>query len=81
MPDYVYGGAADIDRAIGFLVGLDNSQSNALAVLQIDDVLAELQGEYEKSVADPAYRPTNDVIARLSGYLAMADDQENPALS
>lgn len=80
MAEYNYGGAADIDRAIGFLVALDNNQSNALAVLQIDDVITELQGEYEKAVADPGYRPDEDVLARLSGYLEMADDNDNPKL-
>jgi len=42
MPDYTYGGPADIDRR--------------------------------------SYRPSDDFIARLSGYLAMADDSENPRL-
>jgi hypothetical protein len=81
MSDYVYGGAADIDRAIGFLVNLDNAQGNALAVLQIDEAIEELQAEYRKASADASYRPDNDFIARLSGYLEMADDSENPALS
>jgi hypothetical protein len=80
MSDYVYGGAADIDRAIGFLVALDNSQRNAIAVLEIDEAIDELQTEYTKSAADPAYRPDNDFISRLSSYLAMADDAENPKL-
>lgn len=74
MAEYTYGGAADIDRAIGYFVALDNGQDNALAVLQIDDVITELQGEYEKAVADPAYVPDDDFIARLSGYLEQADD-------
>jgi hypothetical protein len=81
MADYVYRGAADIDRAIALLVDLDNSQSNALAVLQFDQAIDELQGEYTKSVADPDYRPDDDFIDRLSGYLAMADDRENPQLN
>ena len=81
MSDYEFGGAADIDRAIGFLVALDGEQRNALAVLEIDDAIEELGAEYEKSNADPAYRPSNDFIARLSGYLAMADDRENPELA
>ena len=81
MAEYVYGGAADIDRAIGVLVALDNSQSNALAVLEIDDAITELKTEYDKAVADPAYRPDEDFIARLSGYLALADDRENPELA
>ncbi len=81
MADYVYGGAADIDRAIALLVDLDNSQSNALAVMEFDQAIDELQGEYEKSVADSDYRPDDDFIERLSGYLAMADDWENPQLN
>jgi hypothetical protein len=74
MAEYNYGGAPDIDRAIAYFVALDNDQSNALAVLQIDDVITELQTEYEKVVADPAYVPDEDFIARLSGYLDKADD-------
>ncbi len=81
MADYVYGGAPDINRAIGLLVDLDDSQSNALAVLEIDDAISELKSEYDKAVADPGYRPDNDFIARLSGYLAIADDRENPELA
>lgn len=81
MADYDFGGASDIDRAIGLLVALDNNQSNALAVLQIDDAIAELQVEYDKCVADPSYVPSDDFIARLSGYLEMADDRENPDLA
>ena len=81
MADYAFGGPADIDRAIGFLVALDNEQRNALAVLEIDDAIEEAQGEFTKASADPAYRPSDDFIARLSGYLAMADDHENPKLS
>jgi len=80
VAEYIYGGAADIDRAIGLLVALDNSQSNALAVLQIDDAITELNAEYEKSVANPEYVPDDDFVSRLSGYLAMADDRENPDL-
>ena len=80
MADYEFGGAADIDRAIAFLVKLDNEQRNALAVLEIDEALDELQTQYEKSKRNPEYRPDNDFIARLSGYLAMADDSENPKL-
>ncbi|KFF60124.1 hypothetical protein JF66_06685 [Cryobacterium sp. MLB-32] len=80
MDDYVFGGASDIDRAIGYLIALDNSQSNALAVLQIDDIITELTTEYEKAVADPAYRTDDDFISRLAGYLEMADVRENPDL-
>ena len=78
MADYAFGGAADIDRAIGFLVKLDNEQRNALAVLEIDDAIEELQREFEKASADASYKPDNDFIARLSGYLEMADDSERP---
>lgn len=78
MADYEFGGAADIDRAIGFLVRLDDAQRNALAVLEIDEAIDELQTEYDKVVADPSYRPDDDFIARLSGYLAKADDSETP---
>jgi hypothetical protein len=81
MTDYSFEGAADIDRAIGYLVALDNTQTNALAVLEIDDAITELQGEYEKCTADATYRPADDFIARLSGYLAMEDDQANPKLA
>jgi hypothetical protein len=80
MAEYVYGGAPDIDRAIGLLVALDGGQSNALAVLEIDEAIAELKTEYDKAMADTAYHPSDDVIARLSGYLEMADDRENPEL-
>ena len=78
MTDYSFEGAADIDRAIGYLVALDDTQTNALAVLEIDDAITELQGEYEKSTADVAYQPDHDFVARLSGYLAMADNQADP---
>lgn len=78
MPDYAFGGPADIDRAIGFLVAMDNQQRNALAVLEIDDAIEELQREFELSSADAEYRPSNDFIARLSGYLELADDSERP---
>ena len=80
MAEYAYGGAADIDRAIGLLVALDNTQSNALAVLQIDDAITELKTEYDRAISNPTYRPGDDFIARLSGYIAMADDRENPEL-
>lgn len=80
MSAYEYGGATDIDRAIGLLVDLDNGQKNALAVLEFDEAIDELQKEYEKSVADTSYRPSDDFIDRLGGYLAMADDRENEKL-
>ena len=81
MAEYVYGGAADIDRAIGLLVDLDDAQRNALAVLEIDQAIDELQTEYTKQTADPSYKPSDDFIDRLSSYLAVADDRENPALA
>ncbi|WP_374947563.1 hypothetical protein [Agreia sp.] len=77
MSDYSFGGAADIDRAIGFLVSLDNEQRNALAVLEIDQAIDELQAEYVKVQADPSHVPSNEFIAALSGYLGMADDREH----
>jgi hypothetical protein len=81
MSEYAFGGAGDIDRAIALLVSLDNSQRNALAVLQIDEAIEELQAEYVTSSADASYVPDKDFVARLSGYLAMADDRENPELA
>ena len=81
MSEYHYQGAPDIDRAIGYLVALDNEQRNALAVLNIDEALGELQTEYEKATADSAYRPNDDFLAVLSGYLERADDRENPSLA
>ncbi|MCU1404749.1 MAG: hypothetical protein JWQ43_1052 [Glaciihabitans sp.] len=81
MSSYVYGGAADIDRAIALLVDLDNSQRNALAVLEIDEAIDELQREYTLASADAAYQPDDSFIERLSSYLAMADDRENPRLA
>ena len=78
MADYEFGGAADIDRAIDYLVKLDDEQRNALAVLQIDDAISELQGELDKVSANSAYVPSDDFVARLSGYLAAADDRQIP---
>jgi hypothetical protein len=81
MSSYVYGGAGDIDRAIGFLVELDNSERDALAVLEFDEAIDELQAEFTKSTADSTYRPSDDFIGRLSGYLSIANDRENPRLA
>ena len=78
MSDYVYSGPADIDRAIAYLVALDDAQRNALAVLEIDAAIEEAQAEYEKATADPAYRPSDDFLAILSGYLEKADDAQTP---
>jgi len=75
---YDYSGPADIDRAIVYLVALDDEQRNALAVLEIDAAIEEAQAEYEKAVADPSYRPSDDFLAILSGYLERADDAETP---
>jgi hypothetical protein len=80
MSNYVYGGTADIDRAIGYLVALDNAQRNALAVLEIDEAIDELQREYTLSTQSTSYVPSDDFIGRLSGYLEMADDRANPQL-
>lgn len=80
MTDYVFGGPADIDRAIALLVNLDEAQTNAMAILEIDAALDELEAEFEKCQADAAYVPDKDFIATLSGYLAWADDKENPKL-
>lgn len=80
MSEYVFGGPADIDRAIALLVNLDNAQSNAMAILEIDEALDELEAEFEKCQADAAYVPDKDFVATLSGYLAWADDKENPKL-
>ena len=81
MADYEFGGADDIDRAISYLVSLDERQRNALAVIEIDEAIDELQAEFEKSSRDPEYRPSDDFIVRLSDYLAAADDSENPDLA
>lgn len=78
MADYEFGGAADIDRALDYLVKLDDEQRNALAVLEIDDAISELQGELEKVSANSGYVPSDDFVARLSGYLAAADDRDIP---
>ena len=78
MSDFEYTGSADIDRAIAYLVALDDQQRNALAVLEIDQAIDEAQAEYEKAAADPDYRPSDDFLARLSGYLEKADDADLP---
>lgn len=78
MPDYAFGGPDDIDRAIAYLVALDEQQRDALAVIEIDEAIEEAEAEYEKSTADPSYVPSDDFIVRLSGYLERADDAERP---
>jgi hypothetical protein len=80
MSEYTYGGAADIDRAIGLFVALDENQKNALAVLQFDQIIEELQAQYELAVANPAYVPNDEFLGRLSGYLEVANDRSNPDL-
>ena len=76
MSDFEYAGPADIDRAIAYLVALDDQQRNALAVIEIDQAIDEAQAEYEKATADASYRPSDDFLSRLSGYLEKADDAE-----
>jgi hypothetical protein len=78
MSDLEYSGPADIDRAIAYLVALDDEQRNALAVLEIDQAIEGAQAEYEKAAADPDYRPSDDFLVLLSGYLERADDAETP---
>jgi hypothetical protein len=78
MADFEYSGPADIDRAIAYLVALDAEQRNALAVLEIDQAIEEAQAEFEKATADASYRPSDDFLAVLSGYLERADDAETP---
>ena len=78
MSDFEYAGPADIDRAIAYLVALDDQQRNALAVIEIDQAIDEAQAEYEKATADASYRPSDDFLARLSGYLERADDLATP---
>ena len=73
MSDFEYAGPADIDRAIAYLVA---QQRNALAVIEIDQAIDEAQAEYEKATADASYRPSDDFLSRLSGYLEKADDAE-----
>lgn len=76
MPDYAFNGPADIDRAIGILVALDEVQVSALAELEIDSAIEEAQAEFEKSSADPSYVPPKDFIVRLDNYLALADKRD-----
>ena len=76
MSDFEYAGAADIDRAIAYLVALDDQQRNALAVIEIDQAIDEAQAEFEKATADADYRPSDDFLSRLSGYLERADDAD-----
>ncbi len=60
---------------------LKGDVENNCAGSVFDQAIDELQTEYTKAVADSTYLPSDDFIERLSGYLAMADDRENPALS
>lgn len=74
MSNYVYGGRSDIEKALDMLVNLDDAQSNALAVLEIDSEIERLQRELDKYDADPSHRPDADFIEILSGYVERADD-------
>ena len=73
MSDYNYGGAADIDRAIGVLVGLDNVQKNALAVLEFDEAIDELQKQYELATAATDPVEALDTIRRAVTHARDAD--------
>ncbi|RFA20619.1 hypothetical protein [Subtercola boreus] len=74
MSNYVFAGRADIEKALDMLVNLDNAQSNAIVVLEIDAEIERLQGELEHYDANPAYVPSDDVIEVVSGYVERADD-------
>lgn len=74
MSNYVYGGRSDIEKALDMLVNLDDAQSNALAVLQIDSEIERLQREVDKYDIDPNHVPDDDFIEILSGYVERADD-------
>jgi len=78
MSDFEYAGPADIDRAIAYLVALDDQQRNALAVIEIDQAIDEAQAEFVKATADADYRPSDDFLSRLSGYLEKAADAGTP---
>jgi hypothetical protein len=81
MADYEYRGPSDIDRAIGVLVGIDTTEHNAIAMMQMDDVLIELQEEYDHCLADPSHRPSDDFISRLEQYIDIANDQADAQLT
>ena len=58
------------------LVNLDQVQTNAIVVLEIDEEIERLQREIDKYDADPSHVPDKDFIEVLSGYLERADDWE-----
>lgn len=74
MSNYEFGGRDDIEKALDMLVNLDNVQSNAIVVLEIDAEIERLQREIEKYDRDPAHVPDDDFIEILGGYVERADD-------
>lgn len=74
MSNYEFGGRSDIEKALDMLVNLDNAQSNALAVLEIDSEIERLQRELDKYDVNPQHVPDDDFIEILSGYVERADD-------
>lgn len=74
MSNYVFGGRADIEKALDMLVNLDDVQRNAIVVLEIDEEIERLQTELDKVDADPGYVPDADFVEVLSGYVERADD-------
>ncbi|PPF87714.1 hypothetical protein C5B96_03795 [Subtercola sp. Z020] len=74
MSNYEFGGRSDIEKALDMLVNLDDVQSNALAVLEIDSEIERLQRELDKYDLDPNHVPDDDFIEILSGYVERADD-------
>ncbi|RFA09523.1 hypothetical protein B7R54_10040 [Subtercola boreus] len=74
MSNYEFGGRQDIEKALDMLVNLDQVQSNALAVLEIDSEIERLQRELDKYDVDPSHVPDDDFIEILSGYVERADD-------
>lgn len=74
MSNYEFGGRADIEKALDMLVNLDQVQTNAIVVLEIDEEIERLQAELDKYTADPNHVPDDDFIEILSGYVERADD-------
>ncbi|RFA14421.1 hypothetical protein B7R22_09290 [Subtercola boreus] len=74
MSNYEFGGRSDIEKSLDMLINLDNAQSNALAVLEIDSEIERLQRELDKYDVDPNHVPDADFIEILSGYVERADD-------
>ncbi|GAA0995851.1 hypothetical protein [Subtercola frigoramans] len=77
MSNYEFGGRADIEKALDMLVNLDQAQTNAIIVLEIDEEIERLQAELEKYDVDPSHVPTADFIEIISGYVERADDWNN----